>query len=717
MVELWGGLECTVNRIDDCFFDQASRGNRRTEPLDFTPFSRLGIKAIRLPVLWETTAARPEHLEVVDTHMAALQRLGMRPIVGLVHHGSGPAGTDLLDADFATGLAEHAAVVARRYPHVHDWTPVNEPLTTARFSCLYGHWYPHRHDEAALWLALLNQIDATRLAMRSIRAVNPQARLIQTDDLGEASSTPEMAKQRDFENHRRWLTWDLLAGLVVPGHPLWSRIAEHGHANQLQKIAYDPCPADVIGINHYLCSNRYLTHRCDLHPDIVPASDGVPCTNLDAVRTVESTIDLAGLLRQAWHRYGTTLAVTECHNGSTRDEQMRWFYQGWRAASAVASEGIPVEAVTAWSLLGAFDWNSLLTRDDGHYEPGVFDVRSTPPRPTAMAGLLQALAHGADPPLSEIVEAAGWWQRPERMLPSYAASTPAPPLAGRPILIIGATGTLARAIAGQCQVRGLAHLMTDRNLLTLTDPVSVAAALDRFAPWAIINCAGLVDIDRAERDPRLCRQVNAIGPQTLARAATERGIRLVHISSDQVFDGRAGAPYHERDRTRAVNAYGRAKAESERRVRLACPDALIVRTAAFFSPHDPHNFAVHALDTLARGQPFPAAADQIVSPTYVPDLVTTLLDLLIDGENGIWHLASAGGMDWAEFAGALAEASGLQRRLVRRANGGALGQLAPRPADARLTSCRGLVMPALASAIERFSATYRPAASRTAPAN
>ncbi|MEI6486826.1 MAG: sugar nucleotide-binding protein [Sphingomonadales bacterium] len=708
MIALWGGMECTVNRIADRFFDQATRGGGAcAHQFDFARLAELGMTALRFPILWEATAASAAHLPLIDARMAQLDAAGIRPVVGLVHHGSGPALTSLLKPCFAPGLAAHAAAVARRYPNVRDWTPVNEPLTTARFSCLYGLWYPHSHDEGALWLALLNQIDATRAAMREIRAINPAARLIQTDDLGQAQSTPEMAAQCEYENHRRWLSWDLLAGMVVPGHALWDRIAAHGLADRLRAIADDPCPADVVGINHYLCSNRFLTHRRERHPGILLASDGAPCINVDAVRTVPEMADVASLLRAAAARYGKPVALTECHNGSTREEQLRWFWQGWQAAQSAAAAGVDVEAVSAWSLLGAHDWNSLLTRDDGHYEAGVFDARSTPPRATAMAGLLRALTKGEGPPLPAITTAPGWWQRPLRMLPFYASAGPDPAPSGPPILITGATGTLARAIAAHCRMRGLAHVVTDRAQLALTDAASVAAALDRHQPWAVINCAGLVDIERAERDPRACHQVNALGPEMLALAAARRGIRLVQVSSDQVFDGQAGVPYHEADNTRALNAYGRAKAEAERRVARACPNALIVRTAAFFSADDRHNFAVHAVDMLARGISF-AAAPQLVSPTYVPDLVANLLDLLIDGESGLWHLANAGGMDWAAFAAALAEEQRLPTRLVRRVDGRAIGQHAPRPADARLISRRGQLLPDLASAITRFTAAYQP---------
>src|SRR5205085_3518138 len=113
---------------------------------DLERFASLGIRAIRYPVLWERTA--PERIADADwswpdSRLPALRELGMTPIVGLVHHGSGPRRTSLLHPCFATGLAEFAGAVAARYPWVEHWTPVNEPLTTARFSGLYGVWYPH----------------------------------------------------------------------------------------------------------------------------------------------------------------------------------------------------------------------------------------------------------------------------------------------------------------------------------------------------------------------------------------------------------------------------------------------------------------------------------------------------------------------------------------------------------------------------------------------
>src|SRR5690606_310483 len=142
------------------------------------------------------------------------------PIVGLVHHGSGPPGTSLVEDGFATGLAAHAAQVARRYPWASAYTPVNEPLTTARFSGLYGIWYPHGRDAALFARALVNECRATVLAMRAIREVNPAAKLVQTEDLGRIYSTPSLAYQADMENERRWVTWDLLCGRIDPQAPM-----------------------------------------------------------------------------------------------------------------------------------------------------------------------------------------------------------------------------------------------------------------------------------------------------------------------------------------------------------------------------------------------------------------------------------------------------------------------------------------------------------------
>ena len=121
------------------------------------------------------------------------------------------------------------------------WTTINEPLTAARFSALYGLWYPHRRSDAAFVRALLNQAQAIRLAMRRIRAERPGALLVQTEDLGRTSGTPSAASQVKFDNHRRWLNMDLLHGRVDRRHPLWRYLLRAGAGEkELCELSDDP---------------------------------------------------------------------------------------------------------------------------------------------------------------------------------------------------------------------------------------------------------------------------------------------------------------------------------------------------------------------------------------------------------------------------------------------------------------------------------------------
>jgi dTDP-4-dehydrorhamnose reductase len=722
-LQLWGGHECTVNRVRDRFRDQTILTGHQDRLADLAAFADIGFEALRYPVLWERVCPdRPGAFDWgwSDERLAELRRLGVKPIVGLLHHGSGPAYTSLADPGMPALFEAYARAVAERYPWVEDWTPVNEPLTTARFSALYGHWYPHLSDERAFWNALLNQIEATRLAMKAIRAVNPQARLIQTEDLGQTYSTPPLAEQAAFDNHRRWLTWDLLCGRVTPDHPFWPRMARFHLTERLKRLAADPCPPDVVGVNHYLTSERFLDHRVERYPDDRHGGNQFTrFADVEAIRVMSpGPVGLEGLLEQAWERYGLPLAVTESHNGCTREEQMRWTWEAWRAALALRERGVEIEAVTAWALLGCHDWNSLLTRPDNHYEPGAFDLRGGEARPTAVTAMLKALANdptqqspdGAPP--HPVLSAPGWWRRDVRLefmpvnriaqtvrprprwLPEHSCS--------RPVLVTGATGTLGQALARACALRGIHHVLTSRADFDLCDADAIARVLDRYRPWAVINAAGFVRVDDAEREPEACMAANADGPACLARACAERDIHFTMVSSDLVFDGRKGGPYVESDEPAPLNTYGRSKLAGERAVAAIGGRALVVRTAAFFSPDDDYNFAAWVARELGSGRPIKAAEDCVVTPTYVPHLVTALLDLVIDDEAGVWHLSNARPLSWAAFAKTIAERLGLDASLVVPTPAARLGWAAARPASAALTSERGRMTPDLDTALGHY---------------
>ena len=143
---------------------------------------------------------------------------------------------------------------------------------------------------------------------------------------------------------------------------------------------------------------------------------------------------------------------------------------------------------------------------------------------------------------------------------------------------------------------------------------------------------------------------------------------------------------------------------------------MVIRTAAFFGPWDRHNFVTQAVHALQRGERWRAANDQLVSPTYVPDLVQAALNLLIDGERGLWHLTNHGAVTWAGFAQMVAEAAGLDAGLVDAVPGATLGQVAVRPRYSALESERGLTLAPLQAAVKQYLAEVKPQLSLRAEA-
>lgn len=717
-LELWGGVECTVNRVGDRWFDQMARSGHDARVDDLARFASLGIRALRYPILWERLA--PRSLDEIDwrwtdERLARLRDLGIRPIAGLLHHGSGPRYTSLLDDGFPGQLARFAGAVARRYPWIADFTPVNEPLTTARFSGLYGHWYPHRRGDREYVRALLNQMRGVVLAMRAIREAIPEARLVQTEDCGRTFGTGAAAAQAAHEADRRWLPWDLLAGRVDDRHPLHGYLRRSGMtADEEACFLESHCPPDLLGLNYYLTSDRYLDDRVDRYPAAAHGGNGdVRYADLEAVRArPEGIAGHEAHLVDAWTRYRIPVAITEAHLACTRDEQIRWLVESWHGARRARARGADVRAVTAWALVGSYDWDSLVTRDAGHYEPGVFDVRGPVPRPTALAAIVTALAAGEEP-RHPALAGTPWWHRPERLIHPAAGRSACPGPGGSPVLLIGSTGTLGRAFQRICESRGLASQLVGRVEVDISDPTRVDAILRRLEPWAVVNAAGYVRVDEAEGDRDACRRANVTGPVNLAAACRRRGLPLVTFSSDLVFDGREGRPYVEDDEPRPLNVYGTMKAEAERRVLELLPEGLVIRTSAFFGPWDDYNFLACLFRTIDRGAPFMAPADSTVSPTYVPDLVHASLDLLIDGERGVWHLANEGATTWFDFARLAAERSGRATDLIAPVETAQAWRPAVRPRYSALSSRRARLLRPLEEALGAYVRDAREARAAT----
>lgn len=418
--QLWGGVECTVNRVRERYFNQLRRSGHWTRNDDLDRFAELGLRTLRFPLLWETVAPEsPTKFDWswADEGLARVGALGIRPIVGLLHHGSGPRYTDLTDPLFPEKFCHFASEVARRYPWLDAFTPINEPLTTARFSGLYGHWYPHAGDDATFIKILLNQLRATLLAMASIREINPAAILIQTEDLGRTFSTRAMRYQADFDNERRWLTWDLLLGKVRPGDRMWDYLRSAGTLRkEIEFFSAQRCEVTMLGINHYVTSDRYLDEKVTNYPLELRGNNGRQAYADDAAVRARPTITggFRTVIAEAHNRYALPMALTEVHLGCGVDEQMRWFHEAWTSANITQQRGMDVRAVTAWALLGSFDWDSLVTREASYYEPGAFDLRRDGPHPTRYAEMLRKLAHGKvfeDP----VLQSSGWWRERSRL--------------------------------------------------------------------------------------------------------------------------------------------------------------------------------------------------------------------------------------------------------------------------------------------------------------
>jgi len=265
--ELWGGIECTINRVKNTYRDQLLLSGHYDRLRDIEKFAELGIRKLRYPVLWERhepVQNQKINWSWANERLNTIRKNKIVPIVGLLHHGSGPHFTDLGDKEFPEKLAAYGLRVAKQFPWVMFYTPVNEPLTTARFSGLYGFWYPHRSNEKCFVEMLLNQVKGTILTMRAIRTINPDAQLIQTEDLSKTHSTPLLNYQAGFENERRWLTYDLLCGRMNRDHFFWNYFLSLGIPEKsLQFFAENCCPPAIAGFNYYVTSERYLDEHTD----------------------------------------------------------------------------------------------------------------------------------------------------------------------------------------------------------------------------------------------------------------------------------------------------------------------------------------------------------------------------------------------------------------------------------------------------------------------
>ncbi|QHL89786.1 dTDP-4-dehydrorhamnose reductase [Sphingomonas changnyeongensis] len=257
----------------------------------------------------------------------------------------------------------------------------------------------------------------------------------------------------------------------------------------------------------------------------------------------------------------------------------------------------------------------------------------------------------------------------------------------RPILVTGGTGQVGTALAARAAERGIEVVLPGRAALDLTDPDALARAVAGRDWGLVINCAAYTAVDKAESDADTARAVNAAAPAALARATAAAGIRLIHVSTDYVFDGSKPGWYDEDDPVAPLGVYGATKEAGEAAVRAANPDHVILRTAWVVSPFG-HNFVKTMLRLGAERDTLRVVADQIGCPTSAIDIADALLSIAAGGgPAGTYHFVNAGEASWHALAAFVIARAGLAARVdpITTAD---YPTPARRPANSRLATAR-----------------------------
>ena len=250
-----------------------------------------------------------------------------------------------------------------------------------------------------------------------------------------------------------------------------------------------------------------------------------------------------------------------------------------------------------------------------------------------------------------------------------------------PWLVTGAGGQVGHWVVALLRDAGTPVVAPTHAELDITDPTAVDALIAEHRPEVVINAAAYTAVDAAEQDEAGADRVNHLGPRYLAEALARYGGRLVHVSTDYVFDGTANRPYEPDDPTGPRSAYGRTKLAGEQAVRAALPDrAHVVRTAWVYGGPNP-NF----VDTMRRlereRETVDVVADQIGCPTWAADLAAALVELgRADLPGGVLHYVNAGQASWYDLAREVFRLAGADPSRVHPVDTAAFPRPAPRPA-------------------------------------
>lgn len=286
--------------------------------------------------------------------------------------------------------------------------------------------------------------------------------------------------------------------------------------------------------------------------------------------------------------------------------------------------------------------------------------------------------------------------------------------------MFGAFGQLGVELVRELQNRGWAARGWDRTHADITDAAVVEHVLADYDPQVVFNCAAYNQVDVAEKEPQAAYAVNALAVRNLALACRQMDARLVHFSTDYVFDGNARQPYAEDDRTHPLGAYAVSKLAGEMYAQAYLDRVLVVRTSGVFGPGGVAtargNFVELMLRLAGSGRPIRVVEDHVASPSFAPALAARTVDLIDRDQTGVFHIGGGTPISWFEFARLIFEVAGLAPVLLAT-NEREYRTTARRPRYSALSNAKmerlGIEpMPPLRNALERYFAERRETAAR-----
>jgi dTDP-4-dehydrorhamnose reductase len=275
------------------------------------------------------------------------------------------------------------------------------------------------------------------------------------------------------------------------------------------------------------------------------------------------------------------------------------------------------------------------------------------------------------------------------------------------ILVLGHRGMLGSDLMKLLASEEVELHGADLPEVDITDRASIARTFDAFGPEIVVNGAAYTDVDGAESHRAEAMRTNGEGAGNVAAAAADCGARILHLSTDFVFDGTKAGPYVETDRPSPINAYGESKLEGEGRVAAACEEHLIVRTSWLYGIAG-RNFVTTIRRLAAEKDELTVVDDQQGCPTWTRDLSHAIGELCEVGPRGIVHASGAGACSWYEFAIEIVRLSGLKTP-VKPIKTHTLPRPAARPANSvldtsRLTELTGFRFPHWRESLREFLA-------------